>query len=98
MFSEPITVVRWLKLHAAVFAMAVVVVGVALVGIRACGIAAHVREPALFCACGIGADSVLLLVAMVHRSVTASEWFRGILVWAGIVMACGVVLLAMGAP
>ncbi len=97
MFSEVLTVGRWLKLYAAVFAMAAVVAGVALVGVRSFGVTAHVREPALFCTCGVGADSVLLLVAMVHRSVTSSEWFRGIWVWVGIVVTCVVALLAMGA-
>lgn len=97
MFSEVLTIGRWIKLYAATFAMAVVVAGVMLVGIRACGFAAHVREPALFCACGIGGDSALLLVAMVHRSVSMSEWFRGIWVWVGIVVACVAVLALMGA-
>ncbi len=98
MFSQLLTFRRWLKLYATVFAMGCIVAGMVLFAVRSFGVTAHVREPALFCACGIATDSVLLLAAMAHRDVSTDEWFRGIWVWAGIVIVCAVVLLVMGAP
>ena len=98
MFSQSLTFRRWLKLYATVFAMGCIVAGMVLFAVRSFGVTAHVREPALFCACGIATDSVLLLAAMAHRDVSTDEWFRGIWVWAGIVIVCAVVLLVVGAP
>lgn len=97
MFSEVLTIGRWLKLYAAVFAMAAVVAGMVLFAVRSFGVTAHVREPVLFCACGIGTDSVLLLAVMAHRDVSTDEWLRGIWAWVGIVVTCVAVLALMGA-
>ena len=97
MFSKLLTFPRWIKLYATVFAMGCVVAGMVLFAVRSFGVTAHVREPVLFCACGIGTDSVLLLAAMAHRDVSTDEWFRGIWVWVGIVVVCVAALALMGA-
>lgn len=97
MFSQSLTFRRWIKLYATVFAMGCIVAGMVLFAVRSFGVTAHVREPALFCACGIATDSVLLLAAMAHRDVSTDEWFRGIWAWVAIVAVCIAALAITGA-